>query len=110
MSVCPFLLRSIRFIEQGVATPCSNQPLALCSVAFHNGDFFRGQFIEFINQFVDLLVGRVNSALNKGLFHGRFWLPTVACAMIEQGVATPYSMFSCPSTMAISSGVSPYNS
>ncbi len=33
------------------------------SGALHNADFFRGQFVEFIHQRVDLLIGGVDLAL-----------------------------------------------
>ena len=34
---------------------------------FHDFDFFLGQFVEFIDEFVDLIVGGVNLALQDGL-------------------------------------------
>ena len=48
--------------------------LGLYSLSFHNGYFLRGQFIEFINQLVDLPVGRINLALEQGLLVADFCL------------------------------------
>ena len=55
------------------------EPPSMCP--FHDGDFFRRQSIQFICQFINLLVGRVNLALYQDLFVAGFGF----CQLLVQG-------------------------
>ena len=70
-------------------------PFVLYSLPLHDGYFFLRQAVEFINQFVDLLIGRVNLALEQSLLMAGFGFRqgiSLFAVSGEQGAAAPCSV------------------